>query len=251
MNLILVSGRHTESRPPYDADARLSCEFAAAGCQVRWIVPTDDARDASETRPDEAVRFLPVASRAPPFMSVCGRLADEPIERLLAQEIRRELPDLVHLLAYGGCTSVNASWLAVRMGAPTIVSLRSAPTLCHRGDLVHADGTDCDRWNDFSRCAACCLTSSPRGLGRLGSAMGRFLGLLRSPLNPYPRRIDFDNRAQLLLGGLQVDQLVVDSEEDKVRIASLGVRDELFAVLPSPSTADWLHLYREVVDRRP
>ena len=245
MNLILVSGRYPEPAPYHTVDSAIARELADADCAVRWIVPNGES---TLTQPVEGVRITAVASAIPPFGRVQERLLDGPTEAVLTREIRREMPDLVHLLDYGGCSSVNASWSADRMGARNLVSVRVLPTLCHRGDLMHGKGSDCEDWENPNRCAECCLIPSPRGLGVLGSGLGRILGLVRFPVNPYPTPLDFTNRTELLLGGLQfASKVAVQTDEERDLVASLGIRPERLEVVPNSSLAARIDLYRRII----
>lgn len=196
----------------------------------------------------DGLRVIHVESEPPAFAAVEGRLLDPATEAAVSREIRSDLPDLVHMLDYGGATTVNASWVANRLGVATVVSLRSAPVLCHRGDLVHADGSTCGEWLDAARCAACCQRSSPGGLSRFGATLAGILTALRWPLHPYPSLLAFENRRELLLGGLQVvDRVCVEDEAEADRVRSLGIRAGHLEILPrAASAAEWLAGYAAV-----
>jgi hypothetical protein len=244
VDLSLGSGRHPPADPRLGEDAQLAAELAAGGHRVRWIVPF---ADPAATAAPPLVELIRVPSAVPGFRAVLGRLADPPSERAITTEVRRGVPDLVHLLAFGGDTSVNVSWAAARMGARTLVSLRAAPTLCHRGNLIHADATPCRVWSDAARCATCCAPVT-----RLGRGLAGLLRCLRSPIQPYPTASDFTSRVELLLGGLRpVDRICVESAEERQQVLALGLRSDQVEVLGEPTVGDWLDLYgRIIADRR-
>ena len=245
MKLILVSGRYSDPAPHHAADAAFAQQLARADCAVRWIVPNGEA---STRPPANGVQITAVPSAVPGFGAIQERLLDGATETALTAEIRREMPDLVHVLEYGGSSSVNATWSADRMGVKALVSLRADSTLCHRGALVHGDGGACGNWEDPRRCAVCCLVPGPGGFGPLGSCFGRFLGWIRFPVNPYPTALDFLNRTELLIGGLQcASRVTVQTEEERTRIAALGIRPGLLEVVSNPSLEDWTDLYRRII----
>ena len=113
MNVLLVSGRYAGPNDRHDADSAFARGLAAVGCGVRWVVPVPDRATARES---DGIRVCAVESPAPRFAAVEGRLSDPVLERAVSKEIRLELPDVVHLLDYGGATSVNATWVAHRLG---------------------------------------------------------------------------------------------------------------------------------------
>lgn len=242
MKVILVSGRYDASGDRRGADAAFAGRLVAIGCDVRLIVPGPTCAAAPEI---DGVRVIAIDSKAPGFAAVERRLLDPVLEAAVSRETRGELPDLVHLLDYGGATSVNASWVASRLGAPVVVSLRAAPTLCHRGDLVHVDGSPCSEWLDPVRCAACCQRASPGGLSPLGAVLARSLTTVGWPLHPYPTAAAFENRRELLLGGLQVvDRICVDGDAEREGIVSLGVRPGGITILPRTAPVeDWRATY--------
>lgn len=217
--------------------------LAGAGCRVRWIVPMSSAAP----RALAGVNVVTVRARAPGFKAVSARLLDGLTEASLAREIRRDLPTLVHFLDYGGSVSVNAPWVANRLGAPVVISAAAPATLCHRGTLVHGDGSECADWSDPRRCADCCLLPSPDGLSTASSWLGRFFQGVRWPLHAYPGSHAFENRLELVAGGLQLaDAIVVSSESDRDRLGSLGVRAEQLQLLVAPAVDDWRELYAGV-----
>jgi hypothetical protein len=254
-SLILVSGRFLDPSAPHTRDAAFAHALAERGCDVRWVVPVHSLASTPELAQGSAVRLLPVVSPAPGFAAVQSRLVDAPTDSLLMESVRRELPDLVHVLGYGGCTSVNLSWGANRLGVNCVVSMESAAVICHRGDLLYRGREECRQFDSPDRCSACCLSPNSHGLSLWGSMLGRVLNAVRAPVNPYPVPIDFVTRQELLLGGLQfAERVIVTGEDERDRISSLGIRREMVEQLPpigseSDSIDSYLDFYKHVIDK--
>ena len=156
--------------------------------------------------------------------SITGRLVDTRLEIDLTVELRRALPDLVHVLAFAGDSTTQTAWIAGRLGALSVVSTTPQAVLCHRGDLVHADGTACHEFADPVRCALC------TGQGR--------------------RRADeFLTRHEMAVGGLLAANLVlVGSEADAGTLVHAGVPARSVRVVPDPvKVADLIPLYEALL----
>ena len=75
------------------------------------------------------------------------------------------------------------------------------------------------------------------------------------PFNPYPLPPNFENRQELLTGGLQcADRVIVTDETERHRVSTLGLRDEMFEVLPpiggeADVVESYLELYVQTIDR--
>ena len=227
MNLILVSGRYRgPDDPSRERDARVLAGLQDAGVVVRHI---------------EANGALP------PFRDVYGRIVDTASERRMTEEIRRDLPDLVHQLGFGGGASVLIPWLADRLGAPSLVSLDATLALCHRGTLVNERGESCVEWRLAQRCAACTLTPFDGGLGPIGARLGRLLNGLRLP-SPYPDDLAFENRLETVVGGLVPATFVqVGSEAERTQLVEAGVAEARLRVGDPTDTQALMALYEEVV----
>jgi phosphohistidine swiveling domain-containing protein len=247
MNVILVSGRYPTSAASsarHEQDAKFAADLAASGCDVRWVVPT--LADAPPVA--DGANVIPVRSRAPGFQAVESCLLDRFTEASLAREIRRELPAVVHLLDYGGSVSVNASWVASRLGVPVVVSASAGTILCHRKTLIHVDGSECEEWADARRCADCYLEPSAPGLSPGASRLGRLLIAVRWPFHAYATSTTFENRLELVAGGLQsADVIVVESPVDRDRLGSLGVREDQLRLLAAPGIEDWRRVYSDLL----
>ena len=232
-SLILASGRFAGPAASLSRAAAFAHALAEQGCDVRWLLPQGPDAAGPSLPAGSTVGLLPVESATPRFSSVQDRLLDPASDQVLMRAIRSRMPDLVHVLNYGGATSVNLSWAAVRLGARCLISVDAAPTVCHRGDLRFRGAEECERFQDPDRCADCSLTAAPGGLSSPRAFLGRVLRALKMPLNPYPLPIHFENRQDLLVGGLQyAERVVVADEVERHRVGRLGVRDEVFEVLP-------------------
>jgi hypothetical protein len=178
---------------------------------------------------------------------VRSRLDDLPIERVLTVAVREELPDVVHALAYGAGASLNLPWLAERLGVPCVVTLRTKEAFCHRGTLINESGEDCNAWNQPERCAQCCLTPTPDGLGPVAAACGRLLARLQW-ISPYPQDLDFLNRLELVVGGLaSAQRMLVAEPSDSELLEQAGVKVPTVC-LEDPYDAEALvEVYREMM----
>lgn len=246
MKVMLISGRDSSpmrTSARLDADASFAASLVAQGCDVRWLAPAPADCSVPEVR---GARVLHVPSAMPPFRDVVGRVTDYPTEHEIARQVRGELPDLVHFRGYGGGVSGNSTWVASRLGVPVLVSLHAAPVLCHRGDLVYTDRQPCETWDDPDRCAACCLVADSAGLSPIGSLVGRALSALRVPLQPFPHALAFENRREVVDGGLRfVDRILVPREEDRAKICARGLPPDLVEVVDEEDV-DWPSVYQRV-----
>ncbi len=225
VDIILVSGRARGDEPhPSRVEAdRMARELALAGHRVRWLCPVRRNGGGPAVHLPEAATFIPVVSRVAPSRGVEKRIVDNPTDRALAQEIRRRLPDVVHVLAFGGVHSAITVWLADRLGAPTVATVDPREVLCHRGTLVNERGEACSEWNLPERCAACCTSPGGDGLdpndGRWGRRL-RFLGRW----SPYPNSIDFENRLDTVIGGLlPANTILVHDETEREQLIAAGL----------------------------
>jgi hypothetical protein len=232
LNLILVSGRHFDLEQRREAlarDRRLVADLATRGCVVRWLCPAEGGDPDAAV---DGVTVLPVSTVVPPFRCVEGRLDDPALEMVLSRSVRSDPPDVVHALAYGAGTSINVAWLADRLGAPSVVTTTGREAFCHRGTLINERGETCSEWQRPSRCAECCLTATPDGLGGAAAVLGRVLARLQW-VSPFPQGIDFKNRLELVIAGLMVARrVVVGTVEDARLLEEAGVKSVL--VLEDP-----------------
>ncbi len=189
-----------------------------------------------------------VDSPRPGFAAVAAQLANIPGENALSMELRQDPPDLVHLFGYGNCGSTSMPWLCARLGVPSIVSLDLGESLCHRGTLIDATGQPCRRWDDPQRCLECCLTPVGAGLTRGQARRAKLLRILGA-LSPYPSLVAFQNRADIIIGGLQFAQRIMVADEDAASaLIDLGVAAKLIQIEPEIGDPAWSELYHEVAN---
>lgn len=170
------------------------------------------------------VRHMTSQSVSPGGPAITGRLVDTRLEIGLTIELRRALPDLVHVLAFGGDSTTQTAWIAGRLGALAVVSTTPQAVLCDRGDLVHSDGTPCHEFADPVRCALC------TGRGR--------------------RRSDeFLSRHEMAVGGLMAANLVlVSTEAAASTLVQAGLPRQGVRVVPEPvGITDLMPIYEELV----
>lgn len=254
MDLVLVGGR---CRDPQEAAAAVASAAALArglaerGHRLRWVQPVL----AGERPPalPAGVTWLPVESTPPPFRQIEQGLGDVPTETRLSHTIRAALPDVVHVLAFGGVNSAATAWIAERLGVPAVVSLRAADLLCASGTLADERDHDCLHWDSPERCLQCCATSFHGGLTPHQQRWARRLRFLGG-WSPYPDAVAFQNRLEVLLGGVaSADLVLVSDEAQRELLASAGVPYAKLRVVGDPDAARFEAIYREVqaATRRP
>lgn len=221
MDLLLISARAVDGRPhPSRARAAaLARALAADGHAVRWLCPAAPG----EAPADGDVAADLAVSRPPTFRSVERRLSDPGLELRVSELVRARLPDVVHMLSFGGATSAFCAWIVNRLGAPLVISARFAEVFCHRGTLVDWQGRPCSEWQDPARCARCCLAASRDGLAPAVALLARACRLLGG-FSPFPKEVEFVNRLELLLAGLlAAESVLVADEAEAERFAAAGV----------------------------
>lgn len=248
MDILLVSGRSRgpEPHPSRELAAELARDLACLDHRVRWLCPVLRGGGPAVQLPPGA-SFRPVVSRPPRFRAVQNSTSDTPLDCALTEEIRRELPDVVHVLAFGGASSVGLPWIADRLGVPVVVSTSAHELLCHRGTLINERGEDCTAWNQPERCVTCCMTAFGGGLTEREARRGRRLRFL-GPWSPYPQALAFTSRLDLLVGALiSATRVLVDDVDQLQHLVGAGVPARaLRVVAPGDVTAATLTaLYRE------
>lgn len=229
LDILLISGRGGGAELSRERAQRLARDLLREGHDVRWLCPLP--ADAAEPQAYGA-ELLVVRSPAPPFRRVASQLVDAALEHAASRTIRSRLPQVVHLLAYGGANSATVPWLADRLGAPVIVSAAFAPTVCHRGTLLHIGGERCGVWDDAQRCTRCCRAGSatrPSPVRAVAANACRVLG----GWSPLPKPVDFVNRLESIVGGLlSASWILVPEAGDLDRFAGLGVPRQRMQVEP-------------------
>jgi hypothetical protein len=195
--------------------------------------------------------FLPVVSAVPRFRAVQQRVTDVRTDQLVSREIRERLPDVVHVLAYGGISGVGPVWLADRLGARAVVDVAAEDLLCHRGTLVDERGQSCAAWRDPLRCLQCCTAPFEGGLTRGEARRARWLRVLGA-WSPFPRAVHFRNRLDALLAGLQPAALVlVEDYRQRDLLAQAGLAVGKLRIQPRPYRLPAIaEAYHEVAQRR-
>lgn len=229
MDVLLVSNRGAPGAEHWARPlaARTASVLVAAGHTVRWLA----AVDVDEPPPvQEGAEVLAVVGPTPPFRKVQGRVTDTGLDIELTKSLRQRCSEIVHAVGFGAPGSVASLWLGERMGSRVVATVRAADVLCHRGTLVFADGQECRVWDDVERCLGCCTTPWERGLGPWQSAAARALQWLGG-LSPMPSKTEFQNRLELVLGGLGCAQRVfVASEGEAALLGTAGIHSRVLEV---------------------
>lgn len=244
MRILLVSTRGGPEEGSWGDLAAAHAELLSrAGQEVSWLHVRAEM-DALPQVP-QGIRFLPLESQVPPFRMVTARLGDLNAEQALSKEIRPDPPDLLHVFGFGGTGSTSIPWLAGRLGVPSAVSLDLAETLCHRGNLIDFEGSDCERRDDPQRCWDCSLTPFAAGLSPIQARLAR-ISSIAGGLSPYPNLISFQNRLDLIRGGLAAaSRLLLEDERSIAALQEFGIAQQLMMIRPDPEAkaSHWLELY--------
>jgi hypothetical protein len=202
--------------------ARVAAEaLSSSGCKVRWLC----ALTLDEPLPPApGIELLPVRGRVPPFRRVHGRLTDTAMDVALAHTLRHRPADVVHDLGLGAPCSASMLWLAERMGATGVATVRAAEVLCHRQTLIDWQQRDCRVFDDPARCTHCCLTASAGALSPAAAMAGRALSWLRG-CSPFPNRHAFATRFDVVVSALGSASLVlVEQAAEAELLVTAGVR---------------------------
>jgi hypothetical protein len=109
----------------------------------------------------------------------------------------------------------------------------------------------CERFDEPARCTACCLSPWEHGLSPTAAWLGRRLEALGA-LSPLPNLPAFQNRLDVVAGGLLSAQLVTAPDAaDLARLEQLGVPRRDLRLLADDAPADQvLALYAECTAER-
>lgn len=214
MHFVLVSSPGIGRAPHWsDADAlALAVELLPSAASIDWLRAALPGSVLPAAPPRVVVH--PVDVRPAPVWRVAASRIDAANEFALVRLLRRMPVCAVVHLGIGGGGSPNMLWLAERMGARPIAVARAAEVVCHRGDLVHADGSACRESADPVRCQRCLATSWWR----------------------RPATNDIVNRTDLLISSLMAAAAVfVPSSADIEPLVALGIRPAAVVVAPTTS----------------
>jgi len=204
--------------------ARAAAEaLVSAGHAVRWLCAlTPDAAMPTAAAP---VELVPLRGRMRPFRQVHGRLCDTPLDVALSRTLRARPADIVHDVGFGAPGSAGALWLAQRMGATCLATVRAAEVLCHRQTLVDERQRDCRAFTDPGRCTACCLTPGSSALSPAAAATGRALRWLGGR-SPFPNAHAFTTRLDVVIAGLGSASLVlVEDPAEAELLTTAGIHE--------------------------
>lgn len=199
MRVVLVSspGEPGGCHWSHAVAAELARVLAVAGVGVEWFCV---GRAASAPPPGTSVHQLPESTA--PLHRVIEANDDPALEAALARSLRAHHAKAVVHIGTGARGSPNVLWLADRMGSAVFGVVHATEVLCHRGTLVDATGAPCTIHDEAPRCQRCCTRT--------------FL--------QRPRAMAFEDRWDLLLGGLAVAAAVfVPNPHDAQRLAHVGV----------------------------
>jgi hypothetical protein len=243
MEVCIVS-RRFGSQPHWSeaAAAAAAQSLALAGCPVRWL----QAGAAAPSGSTPGVEAVPVPGGIAPFRSVAGRIGGVALDVALTRALRQRPAEIVHDFGYGAPGSANTLWIAARMGARCVATVRAAEVLCHRQTLVDGWGNACREFSDPVRCTACCLLPAGAGLSPAAAALGRAMRALGG-FSPFPNPLAFRNRMDILVGGLALAEAVfVHDDGEAALLAGVGLKQPVLRRAGGPD--DLLAgVYRELL----
>ena len=167
----------------------------------QWLPVTYAGQDLPPIPPAVHVRATQHAAPTPRHLVTKGR-TDSALEVLLTRSLRERAAHVVVHLGVGARGSPNVLWIADCMGSGPIAVVRAAEVVCQRGDLIHATGAACTKFDDAERCRLCCRAS--------------WWG--------HPHRTELLNRSDLLAAGLLAAETVfVETQADAGLLVASGV----------------------------
>jgi hypothetical protein len=245
MDLVLLSARSPAPGVDHSAEAvaGLAAGLARTGChRLRWLRPVVGGEAPLSI---DGVQTIRIATRRVPFRSVVSRLVDLPTERALSAALREAPPDLLQIHGFGAASSCLGPWIADRLGVPSLVVVDDlAELLCHRRTLIDAAGQGCSVFDEPERCARCCRAASPDGLGAFAALAAALLRPVAG-LSPFPARVDFENRLDMLVSGLlAARQVRVRGAAEAAALVAVGVPPRLVVPGLPADVAGWEQVWR-------
>lgn len=217
MRVVLVSSPGRPPRPHWSDAAAidLAAALRAWDAEVEWLRVAGASVPSVDLPGVDTHAVVP--PRPAPLHRVGTGMQHPTLEHELVRRLRRRHADAVLHVGVGAGGSPNVLWLAERMGSRVYAFARGAEVVCHRGDLVDAGGNACTRHDDAVTCRLCCARS----------------------WWARPHAHEFENRWDLLVGGLLVAEAVFVDEPAQVEmLAALGVSHRrLFAGLGAAAIA--------------
>lgn len=212
MRVVLVSspGSSSELHWSHGAAAELARLLVLKGANVQWLPVIYAGQNLPPIPPAVHVRATQHDHPVPVHLVTKGR-TDSPVEIVLTRSLRERPAHAVVHLGVGARGSPNVLWIADCMGSAPIAVLRGSEVVCQRGNLIHASGVACTKFDDAERCRLCCRAS------RWG----------------HPHRTELLNRWDLLAAGLLAAEAVfVATQDDAGLLAASGVAQRTIV-------ADW------------
>jgi hypothetical protein len=179
--------------------AALAKRLRDGGAAVQWfaaVAPGDELPPV----PDGVSRHVHTRPR-PPLRRVAAGIDDVALEVAITRALRADFAAALVHIGSGARASVHLTWLAERLGTAPFAVVRAAEVVCQRGDLVHGSGAACAEFLDPERCRRCCAPAWWR----------------------RPRALDFQNRLDLLVGGLGAAGVFVVDPRDVDLLERAGV----------------------------
>jgi len=137
---------------------QLATGLAARGVEVQVLHPVRDAdRPRFDLRRTEryGLEVFELANRGDAQKRFDDSYACDGVERVFAELLDRERPDVVHFTHLLWGLSVRLPGLAKARGARTVVTATDFGLVCHRGQLRDWRGESCAGPTDHERCARC------------------------------------------------------------------------------------------------
>lgn len=189
----------------------LAHALAARGIEVHVVT-----REANPCRPeytvrrcrDDAVHVAWINNTFAACTSFEDSYANPALLRRVEEELERVSPDVLHV-QHLTCLSTGIPGAAARRGIPSVMTLNDYWLICHRGQLLTAEGARCEGpfEGGCERCvpAAACLGSNLARAGKLAAslALPRLDPLLRRGLQLLDSRAPADRRRAASLARLQ------------------------------------------------
>lgn len=191
VRIVLVSSPGGGATPHWSHGyaSELGSALLRAGAAVTWFATAFVGQPVPPPPVGIEQRCGEPRSRQPLHRAAADN-SDVPLESALARALREQPAAAVVHIGAGARGTPNVAWLAERMGSVPFAVVRAAEVVCHRGDLIEADGSACREPLQPDRCRRCCSGSWWQ----------------------QPRSDELQNRADLLAGSLLAADAVFVAE---------------------------------------